>query len=346
MSIAAGITYSFFWYFLINKKWQANKKNLFCLLCLTLFFFFTNYNSIWIIPIWPMVYLSLNFNWHNFKKIIYFFTSFLIGISWFLPTFFKNLQSSVGGNQWAPEVSFFNSIELVGEYFGLLLAKVPAETLNPAVLPFIALFTFVIIYSFISMKNKFPKALLAYTMLSFFLFIIVSFLTGRRLFYSRTSITIVIALYILLAEIFTHGDRLIKLCISILVALQFSQFFIYFSLVKTTISYYVVFNYQVHPMSKFQDYGFTSSDCLATLPRWNYRQAQYYLADFLTVIETEDLLNGASTNSCKNLFLLDQSSVDRQVVANDLLLISQRGFILREELVHDNQILYHLNGRE
>lgn len=347
LSIGLGIFYSFFWYLIIKKNIKLSKKYFVYLLIITNIFFFTTYSSVWIIIIWPTVYLFLNFNLKTVKKILLFFVIFFSTISWFLPILFNNFKNSVAENQWAPQVNFSNTLELIGQYFGLLSVNGNGfnKVLNPIVVPFVLLFTAIIIYYFIkNKKDNLPKYLFISLLISFLLFILISFFTGRRLFYSRTSITIVLVIYVLLAEIYVKGDRLIKISTLILILLQLSQFFIYFFLVNTKLPY-SVFNYPVHPMSKFQNYHFNSNDCLTSLPRWNYLSSQYYLGDLVRVLEIDELFSD-EVDSCNEIFLLDQISVDRNVIAIDLSLIKQKGFVLNRVLVYDNQALYQLNKSE
>lgn len=346
LTIGLGIFYSFFWYLIIKKNIQLSKKYFVYLLIITYIFFFTTYSSVWIIIIWPTVYLFQNFNLKTVQKILLFFVIFFSTISWFLPTLFNNFKNSVVDNQWAPVVNFSNTIELIGQYFGLLSVNGNGfnKVLNPIVIPFILLFAIIIIYYFKNKKDNLSKYLFVSILISFLLFVLISFFTGKRLFYSRTSITIVFVIYILLAGIYVKGDKLLKIGISILIILQLSQFLIYFFLLETKLPY-SVFNYPIHPVSKFQKYNFNFTDCLISLPRWNYLSSQYYLGDLVKVIEIDDFFSDEIDN-CNEIFLLDQTSVDRSAIAKDLSLIKQKGFVLDVVLTYDNQALYQLNKIE
>lgn len=343
LTLSMSIIYSLGWFFLIKSDSQIKLAHVLALSLLAVLLFFTSYSSVWLIPIWPTAYFLYKKNSSSFKNILTFFTIFLLSISWFLPTFFENISKTMVGNQWAPDVNLFNFLDLFANYFGLLIVMSPEKTLNPLTMPLLIILFFISCYLIFYSKYKhFSRPLLFSTFIFLFLFVLFSKITGNRLFYSRTSLTILIPIYILISEFFTERTKFTSLVFALLIAIQVSQFLFYFFLIDTK-RIYSVFNYPNHPMSFFESYSFPSGSCLLPIPNWNYLSVEYYLGDVVKVIDVNYFIeNNEQFNGCEEVFLLDQSSVDRKVVEQDFSRISEMGYenIFKEE--NENQALYLL----
>lgn len=343
LTLAFTIIYSFYWFFLIKNGLPIKFLNVLILSFFAILLFFTSYSSVWLIPIWPITYFLYKKNLSSFKNILSFFTIFLLSISWFLPTFFENISKTMIGNQWAPDVNLFNFLDLFANYFGLLIVMFPEKMHNPLTIPLCIVLFFISYYLIVRSKHKrFAKSLLFSTLLSLLLFICTSKITGNRLFYPRTSLPVLIPIYMLISQFFVEKSKLVKLIFIFFIVIQLSQFLFYFFLIDTR-KIYSVFNYPNHPMSFFKNYDFPNNSCLFSIPNWNYLSAKYYLGDVVKVIDTDFFIeNNEHFYECKNIFLLDQVSVDRKVVEKDFSKIHEMGYenVFKEE--YANQVLYFL----
>lgn len=342
LTISFSIIYSFYWFFLLKNNLQIKFVNVLILSLLVILLFFTSYSSVWLIPIWPMTYFLYNKKLSAFKNILQFFAIFLLGICWFLPTFFENIAQTIVDNQWAPDVNIFNFFELFANYFGLLMVAAPEKTYNSLIIPFFIVLFFSIYYLIFCSKNQcLARSLLFSTALSLLFFVIFSKITGNRLFYLRTSLPILIPLYLIISLVFTEKTKFTNLVFIILIVIQISQFPLYFMLIGTK-KIYSVFNYAKHPMSFFEEFNFPSDSCLFTIPNWNYLQAKYFLGNVVKIIDTDSFLSKENYYECSNIFMLDQSSVDRKVVYQELFKIQEMGYNNILKSSHDNQNLYLL----
>ncbi len=343
LTISFSIIYSFYWFFILKNNLKIKFANVLFLSLFAILLFFTSYSSVWLIPIWPLTYLLYKKNFSSLKIFMQFFLIFFFGICWFLPTFFKNVAITIIGNQWAPDVNIFNFFELFANYFGMLMVYTPEKTYNSFIIPFFIVLFFIMCHSMFCSKNQsLTKSLLFSTTLSLIFFVILSKITGNRLFYPRTSFPILIPFYIIITLFFTEKNKFSNLVFSLFIVIQISQFPLYFMLLDTK-KIYSVFNYTKHPISFFYEFSFPSNSCLFTIPSWNYLQAKYFLGSVVKILDTDSFLRNESNYECDNIYLLDQFSVDRKVVYQDLFQIQEMGYDAFLKSSHDNQNLYLLN---
>ena len=121
--LSFGVFYTFSWFYIIkykeNKKWQ----DFFSVGVVAALGFFSNYSMIWLIPIFPLVYLlstDKTIIKSRINNLIVFSVTFFLSICWFIPTFIRNALISVDLNQWTSDLNFHNVFQLFVNYFGVI----------------------------------------------------------------------------------------------------------------------------------------------------------------------------------------------------------------------------------
>lgn len=310
--------------------------------------FLTNYSFIWLLPIWPLVFVFAYKGKQLNGKFYIFAVSFLVSISWFIPYFFKNALHSIDVNQWAPEFTVFHITELVGTYFGFVPMNLDLYRINPLLYIFL-LFVLYIFYRILSLKNNQAlKLFLIFTFLSFFFFLFIAKQSGNSLLYARTSITLVLAFYFLFTKfLITINDLLVKYFLLFsLLFLQLSQFVIYYFPTENMQSNYNLFsNYKINPISYFKKYPFPDNSCLLTIPNWNATAASYFLHDHVKVIRNNYLANSEvvkEIQECPMSYILEQSSVDSSILKSEYERFLPDKFPLKMVDYYENQNLYQI----
>ncbi len=151
MLIGVAIIYSLFWFELIKNKRKLSYGNVTFLSTIAILGFFTDYSMIWIIPLWPLIYLLNKKGNKDFKKILFFISIFLLGVAWFIPIFFGNIQKSLSDNGWLLPHTAKNTISLLLNSFGLIPVQ-DINKLNFLVFPYLSLLIFMI-YIISEQKN-------------------------------------------------------------------------------------------------------------------------------------------------------------------------------------------------
>ena len=80
------------------------------------------------------------------------------------------------------------------------------------------------------------------------------------------------------------------------------------------------------------------------MPVWNEFSAKYFIGDQIRVISGEELWEDLSSYNpeCKNTYVLDQTTVEREVVFSQIKQIENYGFSFIELASNENQTLYLL----
>lgn len=333
--IGVSIFYSLYWYYLITSNFEKSYKHFILISLVASLGFFINYSMFWIIPIWPILYLLHNRNKQSVYQLLVFSSSFLISISWFISIFIKNVSMGISKNQWAPELNLTNTLQMVGTYFGLI-PKIFSTEINFLFFPFIILLFLLNIFQ---TKQSNIKLFFIPLLFVFFSFIYLVFLTGNSLLYARTTIPIVIAIYIFIADIF-YQHRYAKLIIFLLIFFQLSQFIIYFFPYKNFAQSYDSFNYRLHPINYFSNRTFEDNSCLITVPNWNKLSAKYFFKDKPNVIDITEL--NFQAQYCSKIYVLDQTSINRDFTNWQFKTIVEKGYKLDFIDEYNDQNLYML----
>lgn len=349
--LGLSIFYSLAWLVILRKveKKEINKnKNFIFLGILATVMFLTNYSAIWIIPIWPLTFFLQSFNKNKLKQLLIFTTTFLISISWFIPTFIKNSTTSIENNQWAPLLNVRSAIQVFGNYFGIIPKFEHTSDINLVLLPFLFLIA-VLIFTKIKLgePKKYFITLVVSTFISFSMFLLTVYLSNKSLLYPRPSITIIVACYIFIT-LAAIKNRYGKLIICLLVFLQLTQWPIYIFPEKNLEQNYDLWNYRKNPLSYFKNYQFPKQGCLLTLPPWNTLSVQFFLDKNVRIIDSNLILEKNKKLSdldtgCNEIYVLDQTPVNRDIIKGYYQEVF--GELATFELVdkHDNQNLYKLN---
>ncbi len=315
-SLVLGIAvfYSLFWYYLIKKNHDFSMKTSIFLGLIASLGFFSNFSMVWIIPLWPLAYFLYKRSLPAFKTAFFSSATFLLSISWFMPKFVKNAEYSIAVNQWAPPLNFQNTLEMIGNFFGIIPRYFDLNKLNILVIPFLILFVFMIIWLSNKKKNQYILSVVISLAIFFLFFILAVYLTDRSLLYARTSITFAIIFYIIIADIYALNSKLIKSIVYVMIVFQISQFFIYFADHKKTDYMYYLFDYRHHPVAYFANYNFEKNSCIIPMPYWNYLSLRYFLGQKVKVIPIYNSSNNLlreETKDCSVIYMLNQTSVDK-----------------------------------
>lgn len=335
--------YSMIWYEIIKNKKNLTLRRISLLAIIALLGFFTDYSMIWLIPFWPITYLFINHDLVNFKKVALFFSLLLIGVSWFIPIFLSNIEKSFTDNSWIPDFNFKNAIELLGNIFGLIPRYSYLNQLNIMVNQLIIIFLFIfskILFQRNSQKHL--KGMLLAVIIIFILFLLLNIFFNNRIFYNRSVFPISILIYFIIADFFQNNLKSLvaKFIVYLLIAIQISQFVLYFFPKLPIAEDYVRFNYRQHPMSNFQNYNFAKDSFLLTIPDWNYTSARYFLSSKVQVIRSSELEKISSVpNRDGEIYVIDQISIDRNRVKNDCDQILRLGYEFVSLKKNENQEL-------
>ena len=237
-----------------------------------------------------------------------------------------------------------NTFQLLQNYFGFI-HNFNSE-INILIIVFISLFL-TLIFKVFDKKNKHYLSA-PILLLSFFcLFVVFSYITKNSFFYARTSITFVVVSYVLLADLFSNGNKISRYGVFIIILLQFSQFFIYFSKSELVLKNHEEFNYRHNPVAHFKNYNFGKKACLIPIPGWNYAINKFFLGNNVKVIpiyarDYKILYN--EVRGCEKIYVLDQTSVgrDRIEVKENYQSILGIGSDLLELKTYENQKLYQI----
>ncbi|MBP7700835.1 hypothetical protein KA111_02115 [Candidatus Woesebacteria bacterium] len=345
--LGLSIIYSFYWYHLFLKKNVISYKEAIYLGVLASASFFTNYSVIWLIPIWPLAYLVYKRSFPVLKKMSVFGLTILTCVGWFIPIFIKNANTSITHNQWTQHFSLRNFLQLIGNYFGLIPRNLGTNEINFFVLPFIFLFIFIIIWMIFVKKIIYMRYLFLSLLIFFAAFVFAVRITGNSLLYARTSIPFVVLVYVMIADSFIRGNKVIKFLSICLMIMQLFQFFIYFSSNKEIDEMYHLFDYKENTLGHFKKYKFEEGSCLIPIPGWNTTSAHFFLDKSVKVIAT-DLKDVdqelKKMSSCSKIYVLDQTSVDRTITSQfyQYFNIAESKIELVE--VYINQSLYVLEN--
>lgn len=345
MVLGIAIFYSFYWYFLIKSEANKSLKNFSFLGLIAAIGFFTNYSIVWLLPIWPLSYLFYKKNYHSFKSFVVFFTTFFISTLWFIPFFIKNVNKSVAVNQWAAQLNFLNVFMMIENYFGFSSMLKNFYKLNDLFFPFIFLFLVLIFLKIKNCKLNYFRIMSFFTLLFLIVFIWTVSFTGNSLLYPRTSITLVVAFYVLIADAVTNKKH-IKLIFGLLIILQVINFFFYFNQDKYFSKNYSFFNnYKRNPISFFKKYPFVANSCLVSVPNWNVTINKFFLGKHVRVVASNQMTDNEVLNEiekCSLVYVLEQSSVNREDIDEYYQSLFKNNFQLKLINSFGNQDLYIL----
>lgn len=113
-----------------------------------------------------------------------------------------------------------------------------------------------------------------------------------------------------------------------IICFQLTQFLIYFLQSGKTFKQYIYFNDQKHPISYFKKTEFLNNSCLITIPYWNNVAAKYFLYSKVNLITIYDLMKNPDEqgNGCDNIYILDQTSIERYRVEYAYKIIEETGY--------------------
>lgn len=342
--LGISIVYSFYWIFLLKRPTLLSVKESISLALFAALGFFTNYSIIWLLPIWPLTYFLQRISISVVKKLTLFAMVLFGAVSWFVPIFLKNTAASIAINQWALSLTSRNVTQLFGNYFGIVSKNLyMTEEVNWIVFPFLCIFLILVTWAIFIKKNPYIKYLFFSLCLALSFFILAVHQTGNSILYARTTVPIIVVFYVLIAEIFVLGNKYIKAAVIILIAMQLSQFLLYFSPNEKFEKEYHLFDYRENTLGHFKTYTFPPESCLISVPEWNEFSAQFFLGNSVQIISTdhidpEDIYKEIET--CPIVYVLDQTSVDRGVIYNYYLKVF--GNIPKMQLIaeYENQALF------
>jgi hypothetical protein len=233
---------------------------------------------------------------------------------------------------------------MFGNYFGLLQLNDPLKN-NILFLPFLVLLLILFFWQWKKSKGKYFKSYLLSTSIMFFLFLLVVEITGSRLFYPRTSIPIIFAFYILIADSFNQV-KYSKKIVYIIILIQLSQFIFYFLPNKNFSIKYDFFYYHENPIAYFAKYPFNKNSCLLAIPGWNKLAVEYYYANKLKIITLDDFKYKRfwELDSCAQMYAISQKNVKRDAVDWEFLEISKNNYELFLIENYDGQDFYLLKN--
>jgi hypothetical protein len=340
MVIGIAIFYSLYWYQLIKINKDQSFKSFVLLGFIAALGFLTNYSIVWLLPIWPLSYLIYRRDGYALKRLLVFVATFLLLISWFIPTFIS--QTTSFANQSNITLNLINIAKLFGNYFGIL-PIFDLKRVNFLFLPFIILLYILFFWQKNRKKSSYFKAILISTLLMFFCFLVVVKITGSRLFYTRVSIAIIMAFYVLIADSF-NKVKYSKKIVCLLIIIQLSQFIYYFFPYRRFSIGYDLFNYRLNPIGHFREFPFKTGSCLLAVPGWNKLAAKYYLRDKVAILSLEEFSpdNDFRLKKCSKIYVLDQISVDRSEVNWQLVKVRNMSYKLMPIKIYKNQVLYSL----
>lgn len=347
MILGISIFYSFYWYHVIKNGADESFKHFIALGLIAAIGFFINYSIIWLIPIWPLSYLFYKRNSHSLKRLIVFSSTFLILIAWFIPTFIKNtLFTGSITNEYYLDFNVTNFLKLFADFFGIIPTNDQTSN-NLLVGPYFLLLFCLFFFSKKSNKILYRQKMIIFTVFFFLSFLFFGIFNDFILLVPRTSITIIIAFYILMADSFS-SFKYSKNIVYLLIFFQLTQFTIYFANDSKNLTLYNLFNYRKHPMHYFSNFNFLENSCLITMPVWNEFSAQYYIGDKVKILSSDKLWKDLDFDqlTCNKIYVLDQTSVDREDVALQIRQIKDYGFSFVNLISHQNQTLYILNYSE
>lgn len=340
------VVYSLYWYYLIKIKPQSTYKTFMYLGLLAALGFFSSYSFIWLLPVFPLTYLFLNHAKNDVKKLMAFSFSSILAVSWFIPTFIKNITTSVGANQWAPDFNFLNVVGMVGNYLGVLSPHDSFNILNKALVPYLLLLLLLVLYQFFIKKSSFSLSLVTSFFITFALYLFSIYQTKNSLLYARTSIPLALVIIVFIADTFSSSNKLHKLFVALIVVLELTQLNIYFSPNNKYELEYDFVNYRRHPTAFFSGITLGNNACLISVPNWNELANQYYFRDRAKIVaiyypaDSSDL--AAQLSGCENIYELDQVSVDRSVVDREKKIIKDAGLIETVIAKNENQVLFRI----
>lgn len=315
--IGIAILYSLYWFKLINGQHdRLSNKHFFALGVVAGLGFLVNYSMLWIIPIWPLVFLfNKTTNKLKWRQIFWFCFAAMLSVCWFIPTFISNIYESVDKNQWSPEFNLLNLSHMFGNYFGFVPLREHMGSVNSFFVLFAALLGLLTFMVFVNKKwIKYLPALFALST-SLIAYLLTVKITGNSLLYARTSITFVVVFYLLIAFHIASLWRsyVIRIIFFTMVILQATQFVIYFFPTQQNGDDYNFFaNYKHNPISHFSSYRFIEGSCLVTIPNWNTTAANYFLSKKVSIIQANMLPIRSVTNSvfsCAHVYILEQESI-------------------------------------
>jgi hypothetical protein len=306
--------YSLYWYELIFGLRALTYKKSLLLGLLAVVGFFTNYSFIWILPIWPLALLfTEKLNGENFKKIAVFLMTVVGGVSWFIPIFLKNTRDSVDVNQWAPELSVKNTLELFGNYFGIIFNQYNFEFQFNFISVLLLVVAIMISYQVVTKKSKSLYALTIALLFGFIFYFVMVFITQNSLLYARVSITLIIPVYILLAQMSVESSKWFRFGLVLLVLIQFAQLVFYLPITQHQKESKHAFSFYHNSLSFLADQTYTTDDCLVPIPFWNTLSVAFFTQGGVEVVP----INNMSTfeinqylSHCKNVFLVQQNSIE------------------------------------
>jgi hypothetical protein len=308
--------------------------------------FFINYSAIWIIPIWPLAYIFYKRNYITVKNLLVFSFTFLTLTSWFIPIFIKNASLSIEVNQWASDLNFINAFQMFNNYFGLIPMNEELARANPLSIPFLVLFFILIFYkSFSKSKHSYSRAIFFATLISFSLFLLTIYLTKNSLLYPRPAITLIIAFYVLIADALSR-IKYSKVIFSLLILMQSCQFILYFNQYQEFSKNYFFTDYRTSTIGYFKDFSFSEDSCLIIFPNWNTTAAKFFLSKEVRVVLSNEMKYEQilpDTEKCTETYILDQFSVDEQVLKAQHLAVLGEGYNVSLVDNYENQNLYILN---
>lgn len=341
--LGISILYSFYWLFLTKREKDISIKEATIMGFLAALGFFTNYSFIWLLPIWPLAYFLHRRTTFVFKRMVLFIAVLFSLISWFIPIFIRNTSISIAGNQWTLPLTLRNVLQLIGNYFGLISRNLYTQEVNWIVFPFFFILISIVLWKTLTRKDIYLKYLISSVLLLFSFFILAVYLTGNSLLYARTTIPFIVVLYAIISDIFVSGNEYIKSMVLVLIIMQISQFFIYFSPNEKFYREYHLFDYKVNTLGYFKDYGFVKNSCLVPVPEWNTTIAEFFLRDHVKVIRTNSISPSEllqQISFCPRVYLIDQTSVNRDIV--NRFYIEAFGEIPKMKLIekYENQSLF------
>lgn len=335
MVLGIATLYSLYWYYLIKNNNDKSFKHFLFLGIIAAIGFLTNYSIIWLLPIWPIAYSITKKNKYSFLRLSCFFVTFLLLISWFIPTFID--QTTTFDDQAIGIFNFVTVSRLFGEYFGIL-QKVSLNSNNIVLFPFLFLLAVLFFLQLKSRKKDYFAGFLFSTLLMTVLFFIIAYIFRNRLFYTRVSITLSIAFYVLIADSLSNIKHANKIIFA-LIAIQLSQFIFYFLPIRQ-FAEYSTYYYRRNPLSYFRrNKQFYKDSCIISIPSWEEFSLEYYLGDKVRVISLDslDMENSDNAKNCSTIYAISKKYLNNKYQNLEFARIDEIGYKLK--LISKNQNL-------
>lgn len=350
--LSFGVFYVFDWLYLIKYKLDKKWQDFFALGIISALGFFSNYSMIWLIPIFPFVYLlsgKFEILKQRIKNLFIFITTFFVSVSWFIPIFIKNSLTSIDYNQWTSDLNYYNVFQLFVNYFGIVPIQEEIRKIGTFAIIFIVIFILILFSQLFLNKEKYIKIIFLGSFISFLFFLLTTYLTGNSLLYPRTAICIVLGFYALIASSF-GSLKYSKVLVTLLIIIQLSQFFLYFNQVSYYYREYFFMDYRHHPINYFANYNFPPRSCLFTVPIWNDNAVKYFLDNKVLLVDLNlfDNIESAKllkTDKCEAYYLLEQFSLGEKGLEEQYQIYFP--FDFNRDLIEQyaNQNLYLLSNK-